>query len=162
MAGLLILVAVACQFGFARRRGRFDGIELLDTRQWYSPAEAADVFAALDRLDPGARQLYALTELTLDMVFPVAYGTLIAISLFRLFEKRGTTLMWLPLAAAGADILENLTVSYLALPFDGEATALAWIATSLTAAKSGLILASLVALLLGVIWWLVRTRASSG
>ena len=69
------------------------------------------------------------------MVFPVAYGLLLAIRLFRLFRGR-TPLYLLPLAAAAADMLENMTVASLALSHAGTPTPLAWLAASFTLVKT--------------------------
>ena len=55
-----------------------------DGRGWYTPESAAALFDALDRLDANARLVYAATGLTIDMAFPVAYGLLFAIVLFRM------------------------------------------------------------------------------
>ena len=163
MASLLMLLMWAGQLGFMWRHDRLGGVELLDRRQWYTPDQAAAVFAELDRLDSGARQLYALTELTLDMAFPLAYGLLFAILLSRLFEGGGRLWVLLPLVAAAADVLENLSISYLALTFVGPPTAVAWVAAGFTAAKSGLILASLLAVLFGAVRGLLRRpRPGSG
>lgn len=45
-----VLVALLCVAGFQWRDARLGGVELLDTRQWYTPEQAADLFGALDRL----------------------------------------------------------------------------------------------------------------
>ena len=91
---------------------------MLDGRGWYTPAEAAALFDALDRLDADARVVYATTALTVDMVFPASYGLLFAALLFRLF-RGGAPLYLLPLALALADVLENTTVAVLALSYGG-------------------------------------------
>ena len=107
---------VACVGGLAWRQDRLGGLELLDGRGWYTPAEAAALFEALDRLDANARAVYAATGLTIDTAFPVAYGLLFAILLFRLSAAP----LWpLPLALAAADVLENATVAALALGYAG-------------------------------------------
>ena len=71
-----LLAALLCLSGFEWRDARLGGLELLDTRQWYTPEQAAALFGALDRLDSRARAVYAWTEVSIDMVFPVAYGLL--------------------------------------------------------------------------------------
>ncbi|MDE0047367.1 MAG: hypothetical protein OXU19_16160, partial [bacterium] len=108
--------AIACIAGLAWRQDRLGGLELLDSRVWYTPDEAAALFEALDRLDAGTRTLYAATGLTIDMAFPLAYGLLFAILLFRLFRA---PFFLLPLATAATDVLENATVAALALSYAG-------------------------------------------
>ncbi len=122
----VVLVALAgvaaCVAGLLWRQDRLGGLPLLDSRTWYTPADAAALFEALDRLDANARAVYATTGLTIDMVFPVAYGLLFAILLVRLFR---TPLFLLPLTTAAADVLENATVAALALGYAGEPSPLA-------------------------------------
>ena len=64
-----------------------------------------------------AALVYAATGLTIDTAFPAACGLLFAIMLVRLFRA---PLFVLPLALAGADVLENLTVAALALGHAGD------------------------------------------
>ena len=157
VAILAALAAVLCQVGFRWRLDRLGGINLLDTRQWYTPEQAAALFEALDRLDPNARTVYALTELSLDLVFPIAYGLLFSILLFRFFEDRGLRLYLLPSGAATVDVLENISIALLSANYDGAPSSFAWMAATLTLLKSGLILATLLALFGGLIHWLTRT-----
>ena len=95
---------IACVAGLVWRHDRLGGLALLDARGWYTPPEAAALFDALDALDANARLVYATTALTIDMVFPVAYGLLFAIVLVRLFRA---SLFVLPLALAVSDALER-------------------------------------------------------
>ena len=139
---------VGCVAGLAWRQARLGGLDLLDGRGWYTPGEAAALFDALDRLDAGARVVYATTALTVDMLFPASYGLLFAILLFRLF-RGGAPLYLLPLALALADVLENTTVAVLALSYDGEPSPLTWLAAVFTVVKTGLIVATLAAVSVG-------------
>jgi len=146
---LAALVGVAgCVAGLAWRQARLAGLELLDTRGWYTPQEAAALFDALDRLDGDATFVYAITALTIDMVFPACYGLLLAVLLFRLFGG-GAPFYLLPLSVALADVLENATVAALALSHDGTPSPLAWPAAAFTLAKTVLIFATLAAVVAG-------------
>lgn len=109
------------------------------------------MFETLDRLDANARAVYAATGLTIDMVFPVAYGLLFAILLFRLFVA---PLWLLPLVLAAADALENATVTALALGYTGAPSPLAWAAAAFTLAKTVLIVTTLGAAGIGAVRWL--------
>jgi len=143
------LVGVAgCVAGLAWRQARLSGLDLLDGRGWYTPEDAADLFDALDRLDASARAVYAATALTIDMVFPASYGLLLAVLLFWLF-RGGAPLYLLPVAAALADALENITVAVLALSHDGAPSPLAWLAAVFTAVKWALCVATLAAVCVG-------------
>jgi len=156
-----VLAALLCVAGFEWRDARLNGLELLDTRQWYSPDEAADLFGALDQLDSRARAVYAWTEVSIDMVFPVAYGLLFALLLFRLFGD-GRRFYVLPIAGAAADVFENLSIALLASTYDGDPTSWSRVAAVFTLLKSGLILATLAAAVGGAIRWLWVIRRESG
>ena len=146
---------VACIAGLVWRQDRLDGLVLLDSRIWYTPGEAAALFEALDRLDAHARTVYAATGLTIDMVFPLAYGLLFAILLFRLFRA---PFFLLPLATAAADMLENITVAVLALSHVGAPAPLAWLAAAFTLVKALFGYAGLAATAVGAVRWLWRRR----
>ena len=144
-----------CVAGLAWRHARLAGLELLDGRGWYTPGEAAALFDALDRLDASARVVYATTALTIDMVFPVSYGLLFAVLLFLLF-RGGAPLYLLSLAVALADALENITVTVLALSYDGAPSPLAWLAAVFTLVKTVLFVATLAVTCAGLMRLLWR------
>lgn len=144
---------VGCVAGLAWRQVRLAGLDLLDSRGWYTPGEAAALFDALDRLDSSARVVYAATALTIDLVFPAAYGMLCAVLLFRLFQG-GAPLYLLPLAVALMDVLENVTVAALALSHDGAPSPLAWLAAVFTLVKTVLFVATLAVTCAGGMRWL--------
>ena len=108
MAAVAFVAVAACMVGLFQRHERLGGLELFDSRGWYMPGEATALFDALDRLDANARLVYAVTDLTMDMAFPIAYGMLFAIVLFRLSQ---VPLYLLPIALAVFDVLENLTIA---------------------------------------------------
>ena len=144
---------VGCVAGLAWRDARLGELDLLDGRGWYTPKEAAALFDALGQLDTSARAVYAVTALTIDMVFPVCYGLLLAVLLFRLFPG-GKPLYLLPLAVALTDALENITIAALALSYDGGPSPLAWLATVFTLVKWILSSATLAAICVGAARWL--------
>ena len=153
-----LLAALLCQAGFEWRDARLDGLELIDVRQWYTPEQAAALFDALDRLDANARAVYAWTEVSIDLVFPVAYGLLFALLLLRVFGD-GPRFYLLPIAGAAADVFENLSIALLASTYDGAPSSWTTLAAVFTLLKSGLILATLAAAVGGVIrrlWVMLR------
>ena len=159
-AGLAFVAVVLCQAGFYWRQARLGDLEVLDTRQWYTPEQVVALFDALDRHDAGARAVYAWTEVSLDMAFLAAYGLLFAILLLRLFGNRVPVYL-VPLALAFADALENITVAALAASYDGAPSPVSWVAAVFTLLKSALIVATLAATGAGVIRWLItRLRLS--
>ncbi len=152
-----VLVVLLCVAGFQWRDTRLGGLELLDTRQWYTSEQAADLFGALDRLDSNARAVYAWTEVSIDLVFPVAYGLLFALLLIRLFGE-GQRFYLLPIAGAAADVLENISIALLASTYDGAPTPWTSVAAVFTLLKSALILATLAAAAGGAFRWLRVVR----
>ncbi len=146
---------VGCVAGLIWRQFRLSGSDLLDSRVWYTPEQAAALFESLDRLDDNARAFYAVTALSIDMIFPVSYGLLLAILVTRLHPDRALYL--LPVALAFADVSENMTVASLALSYSGESSALTWLAAVLTLSKTMLIAATLLVVCVGVLS-LLRTR----
>src|SRR2546425_9482630 len=72
---------VVCVALFLLRRKLLGGAETPDSFwQGYTPAEVADF---LRHIGPGGRSLYAFTQLTLDVVFPVVYAVCLARPLAR-------------------------------------------------------------------------------
>ena len=155
-----VLAALLCVAGFEWRDARLNGLELLDTRQWYTPEQAATLFGALDRLDSRARAVYAWTEVSIDMIFPIAYGLLFALLLLRVLGD-GRPFYLLPIAGAAADVLENLSIALLASTYDGDPTSWSRVAAIFTLLKSVFILATLAAAVGGAIrrLWVIRRES---
>ena len=63
-----------------------------------SPTRRTTRSRLFDELGSAGRSLYALTEITLDFIFPPIYNGLLAILLFHVLEQpRGARqLLWLP------------------------------------------------------------------
>ena len=101
----------------------------------YTPTKLRDYFAAIG---PKGRALYAWTQPTLDLLFPLAYGSLFVGLLARIFPHR-TRWVWVPGYMAVADLCENAVLTVLALTFCQPDTlvwtAAAWIAAFFTLLK---------------------------
>ena len=157
---LAVVAALFCLAAFQWRDARLGGLELLDTRRWYTPEQAAALFVALDQLDPRARAVYAWTEVTVDLIFPVAYGLLLALVLLRLFGN-GRPFYLLPIAGAVADVVENVSIALLAATYDGAPSSWTRVAAVFTLLKSVLLLAALAAVVGGAIRWLRAVRRAA-
>jgi hypothetical protein len=156
VVALLFLLFILCAQAFEYRRNVL-GYEnqALDSRRWYSPSEARDFLKAIEKQ---GRRVYAATELTLDILFPIVYGALFSILLIRVYPPQSAkNLVIVPLLTAAADVLENLTAAYLALQFNGETSSVARVAAVFTAAKSILLVLSLILILVGALATLRRT-----
>ena len=114
---LLFGIFVLCSGGFDWRSKRL-GCEnrALDARFWYSPEQACVFFNAIG---PTGRRIYAMTQVTLDLVFPLTYGTLFALLIVHVYDQSlAGTLVWVPVLAAITDLLENVTTAFLAWQFN--------------------------------------------
>jgi hypothetical protein len=144
---LLFLAFLACTQAFQwRQKALGHDHELLDVRRWYTPGEAQKL---LDDLGPAGRRTYAVTQLTLDVVFPLVYGALVAALTVRLYPPGCAWLLLAPALAVTADLLENVTTAYLAWTFAGPASGVAWAAAVFTLTKSAALVASLGVLFVG-------------
>ncbi len=152
------LAALLCLAGFQWRESRLGGLELLNTRQWYTPEQAAALFGALDRLDSHARAVYAWTEVSIDLVFPVAYGLLLALLLFRIFADGRPALPAADRGGRGGRLREHLHRFAGLVQDDGAPSSWTRVAATFTLLKSGLILATLAAAVGGVVRWLWVAR----
>src|SRR4029453_12972164 len=119
----------------------------------YTPAQVADF---LRQIGPGGRALYAWTQLTLDVAFPIVYVVCIARPIARTAPPAiGPLLIWLPFAVAVFDLAENVATAYLAWTFDGQPAPVAEFASLFTRSKYAFLVASLGALLLV---WMHKAR----
>ncbi len=163
--GILIFLFILCYGGFQERNKALVPqvrplaavtISPPDGRPYgYSPQEAADFFK---EIRDGGRKIYALSELTLDVFFPFIYGGILVILLITYWKWRH--LLLLPLIAAGADLLENITLAFLALSFDGTASPVAYVASAFTVIKGAGILLSLLLIVAGMLLFLWRALFS--
>ena len=124
-ARLPLLGCLLCLAGFWWRTREFERasppeVQIFDTQLFgYGPARAEAILASLRGED--VAPLYVLTQLTLDMAFPVAYCLLLR-SLARGIEltRLRRVLLGAAVAVAGFDVAENLgavsLVRYGALP----------------------------------------------
>jgi hypothetical protein len=120
-AGLLTFLALValsalCSFGFRKRDDALGHIALLDKHiGGYSPAEAHEL---MRRLQDRGRRIYALTAVTLDLVFPFAHGGALLIGFILLWGR--TDLLLIPAILIVADLLENATSFYLCMSYKEE------------------------------------------
>jgi hypothetical protein len=139
-----------CAGGFDWRRDALGcEIQLLDGRWLYNPPQVAELFNALgsDKL-----KTYATTELTLDLVFPFVYSTLLALLIVRLYSAgKAKRLILLPVFGALADLSENFTIACLAFGFDGSPSSFAYLAAIFTFVKKALLIISVLVVIGGAI-----------
>jgi hypothetical protein len=159
VVALLFVLFIICAQGFEWRHKKL-GYEnpSPDGRGWYSPVEVRDF---LHNIKEEGRRTYYTTELTLDLLFPLVYGTLFASFITHVYARKSAKILSLvPLLAVICDLMENIILAYLAWQFDEQPSPVARIAAMATAVKSGLFILSLLLILWGALWTIWRTARS--
>jgi hypothetical protein len=93
---------------------------VLDIRFWYAPETVLDLAA---RLGEQGRTLYALSEVTIDLAYPLLYGAVFGLLLRLLIRRllpdrpRWSSLALLPIGAMVFDYAENVTLAIVLLGF---------------------------------------------
>jgi hypothetical protein len=149
VVALLFVAFVICSFGFqieAQVLG-YDN-KIPDARFWYTPAEIRDLY---EHMGEHGRNVYAATAMTLDVVFPLAYGGLFAALLAHVYSRHtARVLVSIPALTVLADLVENSLLSYYAWNFDQKQwPLLIWGATTATALKSVLFILSMLCVAAG-------------
>jgi hypothetical protein len=114
----LFILWLACDIGFKLRLKYALGpcYPAPDGSIWYTPAQVKDLF---DHWGPTGRVVYAVSEFTLDLLFPLVYGSLFAALIGNLFPPHlAQRLALCPLLAVVADVAENAQLAYCALTYD--------------------------------------------
>lgn len=128
--GLLFLLL---SIGFRWRDLCMGGKYSLDGKifEFYTPAEAK---CLLDKMGEHGRIIYAGTELSLDLLFPLVYAGLMTIILQKTFSN-AKYLFFIPVLTVAADLIENLIIAIIAFTYDGTEPQLAQAASFFTFAK---------------------------
>ena len=143
---LLALLALGLVFNlvlFPWRTGELralSGLEepTLDARLTYTVETA---YAVADALGPQGRAQYALSELSLDLVYPLLYGlflSLLSVWLLRRLVLPGSgwlRLAWLPFAVVACDYAENVGIVQLLLTYPARTPAVAQVTSLFTTSK---------------------------
>ena len=129
----LAVVVVICLKLFADWRAALAPHGTPDARFWYGPVELREMLSAFT---PEQRAQYARTVVTVDIVFPAAYGSLLAIlAAWSFTGRRSRQLVLLPLAAAVADAGENAINASLAWSYPNGPWELGYVSGALTTTK---------------------------
>ena len=109
-----------------------------DARFAYSPQE---LLRALPNYGLEARRLYAISELTLDFLFPLLYNPFLIGTMALLYRRAFPVtsslhkMVYLPLGVWLADLLENASLAWLLLVYPPAFLPLAWAASIFSLVK---------------------------
>jgi hypothetical protein len=116
-AGFFVVSLLFILVLFPLTKRHFKGIVTLDGNPWgFSVADAAELLGtreAAGKMTPDQLKRYRQQEMLTDMLFPLVYGFGFAIAMVMLARYNGAPrwLIFLPLAAALADYIENISVT---------------------------------------------------
>jgi len=158
---LLVLILLALPFNlllFPRRSAalvEISGVDkpIIDTWFAYTPDK---VYQLLDALKEQGRGLYAITELSLDLVYPLVYNSFLWLAITLVLNKtfprqsRIQKLALLPSAVFACDYAENILLASLLWSYPTRHTSLAWAASFFTSAKWALGAMAILSILLGL------------
>jgi hypothetical protein len=137
---------------------------ILDIRLTYSPGVVADLAS---RLGEQGRRLYALSELSVDLVYPLLYSSFLSVLMLLIIRRafptafRWRRLTLLPFALLACDYAENTCLAILLLGFPGT-LALAPLAALFTAGKWILGGICIAVILLAAAGWAAKSTWQSG
>jgi hypothetical protein len=164
---IVILILIALPFNlviFPMRSARLKELSgksapIIDAMFAYTPAQVYELVPAYGEQ---GRQLYAVTELTADLLYPILYSLLLGVLMTLIFRQAFASasfmqkLRLLPFVAALTDYAENITVVTLLLRYPQKLTGVAWAASLFTTAKWVLAGVSLILMVIGLAALLVK------
>ena len=143
---IVILILIALPFNlviFPMRSARLQELSgkstpIIDVMFAYTPAQVYELVPAYGEQ---GRQLYAVTELTVDLAYPILYNSLLSLLMAIIFRSAFSSgsqwqkLPLLPLASWLADYVENVGITIMLVSYPQELDALAWITSLFSTVK---------------------------
>jgi hypothetical protein len=157
--GWLILALIAFFVGYIALTLLFlqtkpgGNIESLDARIFYTPDEAYSTVGSYG----DASQFWIRIYLTWDIVNPILYTLILGLSISWLFQRgfasdsRPQMLNIAPVGVGLFDVLENIFIAILLRAYPTRLTAVAWLGTVSTTAKTIFLGASTILILVGLV-----------
>jgi hypothetical protein len=164
---IAILILIALPFNlviFPMRSARLKELAgkstpIIDVMFAYTPAQVYELVPAYGEQ---GRQLYALTELTADLVYPIIYNSLLSLLMAIIFRGAFSSgsklhkLPLLPLASWLADYLENVGITTILSSYPQELDAVAWVTSFFSTVKWTVCGASAAMIVIGLVVLLVK------
>jgi len=132
---------------------------IFDASFSYAPDVA---YKLIGSLTEDGRRLYAITQVTVDLVYPILYNLFLTALMAFVFARAFPTgspmqrLPLLPYATLLADYAENICLVVLLLAYPAELTALARLASLFTTIKWAFGITSAALILIGAAVWLFK------
>lgn len=164
LAVVLAIDAVLAGWVAPRIAAGSDGGGPLDLSLTYTADEA---YARIAVFDEDTRRFYAVTEATLDVLFPLAYSLFFAcliLYLLRRADRQESRLRWMALAPFGAliaDLLENAGIVALLVRYPARMEGVAAVTGWMTLTKWAFVGVTVVVVLAAVVL-VARRRGDSG
>ncbi len=156
---VLLLLAVFLLFNLVLIPALYPKFQTLDTLGSYTPEEAYSHIASYGEQ---GRQQYLLTELTLDLLYPLSTALFFALLTIYSFQRGFPGHPWtrwlalIPLAELAIDYLENISVIAMLVRYPVHMRLVAAAANVFTVLKFALTLPEL-AFVIGLVAWLLRS-----
>jgi hypothetical protein len=130
----------------------------LDSDFHYNATYAYELFCSLEEK---GRRLYAWSEITADLVFPIIYSFFLSLLIIYIFQKSSFTkpqqfLAILPFLMLLFDYGENILVAFMLFDYPERHTALAQVASVFTKLKWSLLVVSLATILFGLTYLMIQ------
>lgn len=166
---MLLFLLDAAFMGFimpragASMKGGSGELGPLDLQLFYTPTKAYQMVASYGE---AGRAFYRITELTLDIIYPIVYTLFFSLLITWLFRKGfpvGSRMQRLNVVPFGAwlfDLLENLGIVGMLSVFPSTPALLAWVTALFTLVKWLFAGASMVLVVIGLVR-LVRLKINS-
>ena len=164
---IVVLILIALPFNwviFPMRSARLQelagkSVSIIDVMFAYTPAQVYELVSAYGEQ---GRQLYAVTELTVDLAYPILYNSLLGLLMAIIFRSAFSSVSpWqklplLPLASWLADYLENVGITIMLMSYPQELDALAWVTSVFSTAKWTVGGACVILIVIGLVVLLVK------
>lgn len=122
-----------------------EGAVPIDLQFAYTPEQAYEL---IDSYSDEVRSTYAFGEMTVDVVYPIAYTLLLSVTLMLLYPQNWK-LAWLPYVIFASDMLENTGIVTMLYSYPAKLITVAWITSGFSTIKWSLVLLVLVIILVG-------------
>jgi hypothetical protein len=128
------------------------GQEVAPLDGMYDGYSADEAKALFDVLGSDGRTFYALSELSLDVLFPLVYGAWLVIAMWLVWRPPWCFIFTGIIAiACVADLAENGLIAYIALTYSNESQSMMYAANLATLTKWRFLVLAVVVLVLGLI-----------